>query len=71
MTKHPLADWIEANTTQAQFARDAQCSESHLSLILKGQRGVSLSLAQRLSDVTGGNIPPKAFIRTSDTETAS
>jgi transcriptional regulator with XRE-family HTH domain len=68
--KHPLTDWIEANTTQAQFARDAKCSESHLSLILKGKRGVSLPLAQRLSDATGGNIPPRAFIRQTEAATS-
>jgi len=61
--KHPLADWIEANTTQAKFARAVRCSESHLSLILKGERGVSLPLAQRLSDATGGDVAVRTFIR--------
>lgn len=52
-----LAKWISENTTQAKFARDTGCSESHLSLILKGKRGVSFPKARRISEATGGAVP--------------
>ena len=52
-----LAAFIRKRTTQAKFAREVACSESHLSLILKGVRGVSFGLAKRISEATGGEIP--------------
>lgn len=57
---HPLKRWISENTTQAQFARDLEISESHLSGVLKGAR-VSLELAIRMSRATGGAVPIVAF----------
>jgi transcriptional regulator with XRE-family HTH domain len=42
---------------QADFAREVQCSESHLSLILRGERGMSFALAKRISAASG--IPIK------------
>lgn len=49
-----LAAFIrQEKTTQAQFAREVGCSGSHLSLILKGERGVSLGLAKRISARAG------------------
>lgn len=48
-----LADHIKGNTTQAQIARDAECSESHLSLYLKGERELSPTLAKKISAATG------------------
>ena len=48
-----LADYISKETTQAALARAVGCSASHLSLILKGERGVSLGLAKRISAATG------------------
>lgn len=63
-TMHPLAVWIDSHTeiTQAKLAADADCSESHLSLILKGDRGVSMKLAKRLSDATGGEVRVEDFL---------
>lgn len=52
-----LAQFIRQRTTQAKFARDIGCSESHLSLVLSGSRGVSFGLAKRISKATGGEIP--------------
>ena len=52
-----LAQFIRQRTTQAKFARDVGCSESHLSLVLSGSRGVSFALAKRISKATGGKIP--------------
>lgn len=52
-----LADYIRTETTQAEFARAIECSPSHLSLILKGERGVSFGLAKRISAATGGRVP--------------
>lgn len=63
-TKHPLAVWMDSHkeTTQAKLAADCECSESHLSLVLKGERGVSLKLAQRLSAATGGEVRLEDFL---------
>lgn len=48
--REALADHIARNeASQAQFARDVGCSESHLSLILAGKRGLSVPLASRIS----------------------
>jgi len=47
--------------TQAAFARVVGCSESHLSLILKGERGLSLGLAVRIERETG--IPASSWVR--------
>ncbi len=63
-TKHPLAVWMDSHSeiTQAKFAADAGCSAPHLSLILKGERGVSMDLAKRLSDLTGGDVRLEDFL---------
>jgi len=63
-TKHPLAVWMDSHKeiTQARLAADSGCSEPHLSLILKGGRGVSMRLAKRLSNATGGEVPLEAFL---------
>jgi transcriptional regulator with XRE-family HTH domain len=58
---HPLKVWIEANTTQAEFARQVGCSAPYLSDLLKGKRGVSLDLAIAMSEKTGGAVPIEAF----------
>lgn len=54
-----LAEFIRARTTQAKFADQVKCSESHLSLVLKGERGMSLGLAKRISAAAG--IPIEAL----------
>jgi len=61
---HPLAAWIDRHSdiTQARLAADCRCSEGHLSLILKGERGVSMRLAKRLSDATGGEVSIEDFL---------
>lgn len=58
-----LGEFIAARTSQAQFARDVGCSDSHLSLILKGERGVSLRLAKRISEATDGAVPMDALVK--------
>jgi transcriptional regulator with XRE-family HTH domain len=58
---HPLKVWIDANTTQAKFAREVGCSAPYLSYLLKGKRGVSLELAIAMSGATGGAVPVEAF----------
>jgi transcriptional regulator with XRE-family HTH domain len=65
-----LADYIARETTQAAFARDAQCSASHLSLILKGERGVSLGLAKRISAATGGRVSVESLPHEKTSEAA-
>lgn len=56
-----LAEFIRNRTTQAKFARLVRCSESHLSLVLKGKKGVSFGLAKRISAATGGEVPVDAL----------
>ena len=68
-TKHPLAKWIKANKwkiSQAKLASESRCSQSHLSLILKGKRGVSMELARRLSAATGGAVRIEDFLMDPD-----
>jgi DNA-binding transcriptional regulator YdaS (Cro superfamily) len=49
-----VADYIKRGTaSQAQLARDVECSESHLSLVLARKRGLSAQLAKRISTATG------------------
>lgn len=61
--KSQLAAFIKrAQVSQARFADDAGCSEGHLSLYLKGKRGLSVPLAKRISQATGGEVPVKALI---------
>lgn len=63
-TKHPLAAWLDRHEeiSQSKLAADSDCSEGHLSLILKGERGVSMRLAKRLSDATGGEVRIEDFL---------
>jgi transcriptional regulator with XRE-family HTH domain len=57
----PKGDWrstlskrlASERGSQGKFARDVDCSEAHLSLVLKGKRNVSYPLAQRIHDKTG------------------
>lgn len=56
-----LGDFIRQHTTQAKFAREVRCSESHLSLVLKGKRVMSFRLAKRISEATNGEIPVEAL----------
>jgi transcriptional regulator with XRE-family HTH domain len=70
-----LAEFIRSRKiTQAQFAREVGCSESHLSLVLKGFRGISFGLAKRISNATGGAVPvdklPHAVLELVQTEAA-
>lgn len=61
--KELLANFIRRDPrSQAQFARDAQCSEGHLSLVLRGKRGLSVPLAKRISQATGGEVPVRALV---------
>lgn len=62
--KHPLAVWMDSHKeiSQARLAADSGCSEGHLSLVLKGDRGVSMRLAKRLSDATGGEVRVEDFL---------
>jgi plasmid maintenance system antidote protein VapI len=57
-----LAKFIRERTTQAQFARDVKCSQTHVTLVLQGKRGVSVPLAKRISAATGGTVPVHALV---------
>lgn len=62
--RHPLSVWMDDHPeiSQAKLAADAKCSEPHLSLILQRRRGVSMKLAKRLSEATGGKVRIDAFL---------
>ncbi len=69
-TAHPrpgnslsLCAWLTENATQSQFAKQVGCSQSHLCLILKGERGPSLKLAKRIMTATEGAVPMEALVR--------
>jgi DNA-binding transcriptional regulator YdaS (Cro superfamily) len=52
-----LGDFIKARGSQRDFAKEVGCSESHLSLVLSGAKGLSLKLAKRISEATDGEVP--------------
>jgi|GEM_PF-2592150 len=56
MQQHALAIWIKKNTRQSAFAKAIDCSESHLSLMLIGERRPSYETAKRMSAATGDEI---------------
>lgn len=58
-----LADYIRTGpASQAKLARDARCSEAHLSLILKKKRWASPKLAMQITIATDGKVPAKALV---------
>lgn len=58
-----LADYIRANpASQAKLARDAGCSEGHLSLILSCKRWASPKLAHKISSAIDGAIAAKDLV---------
>ena len=46
--------------SQARVARECGCSQGHLSLVIKGERGLSVPLAKRISEATG--VPVRALV---------
>jgi len=48
-----MASFAAERGAQVKFAREVQCSESHLSLVLNGKRGLSYPLAERINAKTG------------------
>ena len=48
-----LKQFAAERGAQQNFAREVRCSPSHLSLLLKGERGLSYALAVRIKDKTG------------------
>jgi antitoxin component HigA of HigAB toxin-antitoxin module len=48
-----LSGFAAERGAQMKFAREVRCSESHLSLVLSGQRGLSYHLATRIHAKTG------------------
>jgi hypothetical protein len=58
-----LAEHIRTNpASQAKLARDAGCSEGHLSLILAKKRWASPTLAQSLSAAVNGAVPADTLV---------
>jgi len=58
---HPLADWIEENSTRGEFAAAVGCSASHLSNILARRKQPSIELLGRIAVMTGNAIGIAAF----------
>jgi DNA-binding transcriptional regulator YdaS (Cro superfamily) len=66
-----LADYIRVNpASQAKLARDAGCSEGHLSLILARKRWASPKLAHKISRAVEGAVPAKELVSPKSHETA-
>jgi transcriptional regulator with XRE-family HTH domain len=61
---HPLFHWRKANgnVSLQDLADDLKCTQSFLSQIETGLKQPSLTLAVKLSDLTG--IPVEAFAKT-------
>lgn len=58
-----LADFLSRDPrSQAEFARQVGCSQGHLSLFLKGKRGLSVVLAKRISDATDRAVPVTSLV---------
>jgi transcriptional regulator with XRE-family HTH domain len=57
----PLTEWITANTSRREFARQVGCSESHLADVLNGKKSASLALAVKMSRACCGAVPVEAF----------
>lgn len=52
MSPHTLAEWIDARMSRAEFARKIGMSASHLSLVISGERGLSLRQAVAIEQAT-------------------
>lgn len=63
-SNHPLASWLSGRPEMKQkdFAQKVKCSESHLSLVMQGERGLSLRLAGRIEEATGGDVTTAALL---------
>jgi transcriptional regulator with XRE-family HTH domain len=59
--QHPLARWIGRHSTQADFARDVGCSESHLANLIAGRKRPSINLLDRIIARTKGRVGIAAF----------
>lgn len=61
---HPLRKWRKDNGVGLDvLAEKTGVQASHLSMIERGLRGVSMELAAKLSSETSGEVPLDAFIR--------
>jgi hypothetical protein len=58
-----LAAWIDARMSRAAFARSIGMSASHLSLVIRGERGLSLRQAVAIESATEGAISTAALLR--------
>lgn len=66
---HPIITYLEkTGEKQSDFARRAEISESHLSLIVSGERGMSLGTAVRIEKASGGRIRPSDLLLATATE---
>ena len=62
--EHPLRIWRITNEMRlGDLARLVGVRASHLSMIEHGVRGASLDVALKLSDVTKGEVPVDAFVK--------
>jgi plasmid maintenance system antidote protein VapI len=68
MTQHIMLRWMEVHhKTVDDLAEAAGCTPSHIRNLLAGRKEASLSLAKRLSDISGGIVPMDAFLRSEAT----
>lgn len=63
MTTHPLGAWLAKKQMKpAHFAREVGVQPSFVSMILRRERGVSLPMAVKMSEATGGELQPGDFV---------
>lgn len=71
-----LAKKIDELGTRVEFARQVEISEQHLSMILSGRRGFSVTVGLKISKMTGlsveqfGSTAAPAPARTANRQTA-
>jgi plasmid maintenance system antidote protein VapI len=63
MKQHIMLRWMQVHgKTVDDIAVLAECTPSHIRNLLAGRKDASLSLAKRLSDISGGVVPMDAFL---------
>lgn len=68
MEQHILRRWLEVHgMTVEELAEAAGCTPPAIRNLMAGRRNASLSLAKRLSELSGGVVPMDAFLMKSET----
>lgn len=66
----PIDDFLAFAGSQAEAARLLGISESHMSLLANGKRGITPAVALRIEQVSEGRFAKEAFIWPESSEAA-